>query len=156
MREYLFFWYFWCNFVVNCSKLGLWVYFNQAILTWKYMFIFTVDQSQGTYPVPWWESCSLQNRVCVLRCIACWEPQSGFVPSVHYTKLPGGLHASHQLRVFAVVSLASQLSKCFQSTHYLFFKEQKRTSLQRGQRAIAAYCDTSKSKYIDRQCHQVI
>lgn len=54
MREYMFFCYFWCNFVVNCSNLGLWVYFSQAIPTYLeiYLYIFAADQSQSTYPVP--------------------------------------------------------------------------------------------------------
>lgn len=94
-----------------------------------------------------------ETVLCIFWGVLLAVNQSGFVQPVHYTTTHGDLRVAHQLGAMAIGSLASQLSKCFQSTQYLVWRRQARKSLQRRQRAIPVYCDPSKSNCIETLCH---
>lgn len=71
-----------------------------------------------------WKPLEHTAALSVLWGVLLTEIQSGFVQSVHYYPATrGDLHTAHQPGATALVSLASQLSKCFQPAHFLVFKE---------------------------------
>lgn len=133
------------QFYCKCSKWGLWVYFSQAILTnlEVCLFLFSDDQSREAAR---WKSCRVQNSVvCILRCVACCEPEwVCTVRALHrdawgFTRCTSGRgHCSCQ-SVQPAVKMLSVRS-------LLGCKEV-------GKRP--AYCDASKRTCIETLCHQV-
>lgn len=102
---------------------------------WKFVFLYSlmINPRVQSREELRWKLCSIQNSVVyVLRCVACCVPEWICTVSAlhrdawgftHHTMMHGDLHIAHQLGAIPVVSLASQLSKCFQSTHYLLLRK---------------------------------